>query len=308
MTHLPTANPGPTATPRRSAPLGRGRAAYLYMSPYLVLLLIFGIGPAAYAIFLSFTDTTLSGLRFNGLTNYIHAVTDFRFWPAFANVGIFLALWLPLMIIGVLALALLLQARPGRFSAIVRLIYYLPGAVTGSAAVVMWLFVLDPTVSPFGVLERAFGWQTFNAAAEGWHLSLSIAVLAFSMGAGGWIVIVYGAFQNVPREVLEAAAIDGANVWQQAVRIKLPLIQKYIIYMLILSFAGGTQLFVEPQMLGRAAGPGTVSPTWSPNLLSYDFAFNIGNFGIAAAVSVILLLIGLACALVLVFKTRFFEV
>jgi multiple sugar transport system permease protein len=286
----------------------RNLTAYTYLLPYLALLLVFGLGPAVYAIFLSFTNTMKSGIDFNGVDNYIRAVSDFRFWPSFENVAIFLAVWLPIMIFGVLLLALLLQARPGRITGLLRLIYYLPGAVTGAAAVVLWLFVLDPTVSPFGIIERAFGWQTFSSAADGWHLSLSIALLSFSMGAGGWIVIVYGAFQNVSQEVLEAAAIDGANAWRQAFHIKLPLIQKYIVYMIILSFAGGTQLFAEPQILGKAAGPGTVSPTWSPNLLSYDFAFNIGNFGVASAISVILLVISLVAALILVFKTHFFEI
>lgn len=298
----------PPATRLRRSRTRRSAAPYLYVLPYVLLLLVFGFGPAVYAIGLSFTDTLATGVHFAGLHNYVLAVSDFRFASAFVHVAIYLCIWLPMMIIGVLVLALLLQARPGRLSALARLIYYLPGAVTGSAAVVLWMFVLDPSVSPFGVIERAIGWHSFQNAAQGWHLDLSIALLSFSMGAGGWIVIVYGAFQNVPVDVLEAAAMDGANAWQQAIRIKLPLIGKYVVYMLILCFAGGTQLFVEPQLLGQAAPAGSVSPTWSPNELSYDFAFDIGNFGVGAAISVILLVISLIGALILVFKTRFFEV
>ena len=78
---------------------------------------------------------------------------------------------------------------------------------------------------------------------------------------------MYGAFQNISQEIMEAAKIDGCNAIQAAIFIKLPLVAKYIIYMLILSFAGGIQLFVEPQLLGRATG-NSIPPTWSPNELA----------------------------------------
>jgi multiple sugar transport system permease protein len=138
------------------------------------------------------------------------------------------------------------------------------------------------------------------------RLPILLTVIAFATGAGGWIVVMYGAFQNIGAEVMEAAKIDGCNAIQTALYIKLPLITKYIVYMLILSFAGGIQLFVEPQLLARAAG-NTISHTWSPNELAYEFAFNLGNFGVSAAISTILLIIGLIGAFLLIFKTKFFS-
>lgn len=285
----------------------RSSAPYLFLLPYTVLLVLFGIVPTAYSIAISFDDTLRPGFSFAGLKNYLLIFSDYRFWPALAHVGIYLLMWLPLMTVAVLALALLLHRRPGRLAGAFRLIYYLPGAVTGSAAVVLWLFVLDPTVSPFGPVLRVFGIDTLRTAVDGWHLPASIALISFSIGAGGWIVVVYGAFQNIEPEIVEAAQIDGAGAWRQALHIKLPLIQKYVVYMLVLSFAGGTQLFVEPQLIGKAAGPGVVDPTWSPNLLAYDFAFNVGNFGAAGAISTVLLVIALAGAWLVIFRTKFFE-
>jgi multiple sugar transport system permease protein len=300
-----------TAAPIRSRAGGgrrHGLAPYLFVLPYVLLLLAFGILPSLYSVLISFDDPFVPGLSFHGVENYLVAFRDFRFAPAFGNVALYLLIWLPFMTVAVLGLALLLHQRPGRMSALARLVYFLPGAVTGSAAVVLWLFVLDPTVSPFGPLLRLFGIETLREAVDGSNLAFSIALMAFSIGAGGWIVIIFGAFQNIDREIVEAARIDGCNAWQQAWHIKLPLIQKYVVYMLVLSFAGGTQLFVEPQLIGRAAGPGVVSPTWSPNLLAYDFAFNIGNFGAAAAISMLLLVIGLLGACLLIFRTKFFDV
>jgi multiple sugar transport system permease protein len=139
------------------------------------------------------------------------------------------------------------------------------------------------------------------------HLPIVFAVIAFWTGAGGWIVVTYGALNNIPYELLEAAALDGASAWQTALRVKLPLIKKWVVYMLILAFAAGTQLFVEPQLVSEAS-LGLVSQTWSPNELAYYLAFQNDNFNGAAAVSVDLLIVGLLVAAVLVFRTKLFEV
>jgi multiple sugar transport system permease protein len=221
-------------------------------------------------------------------------------------VFLFLIIWLPVTVIGVLLLALLLHARIGRFSSAMRLIYYLPGAVTGSASVLLWLFMFDPQISPFAPVLHAFGFKVLANAIDTPHLPFLLTLIAFSTGAGGWIVIMYGALQNISHDIMEAATIDGCNPIQAALYIKLPLIVPYVVYMLILSFAGGVQLFVEPQLMG-AASHGTISPTWSPNELSYDYAFNVGNLGASAAISMVLLLIGLTGALLIIFKTGFFR-
>ena len=76
-------------------------------------------------------------------------------------------------------------------------------------------------------------------------------MIAFWTGAGGWIVVMYGALNNIPPDIIEAARIDGAGAWQIARRIQIPMLRKWIVYMVILAFAGGTQLFVEPQLLSR---------------------------------------------------------
>ena len=116
-----------------------------------------------------------------------------------------------------------------------------------------------------------------------------------------------GALNNISDEVLDSAKVDGANIWQVALRVKLPLIKKWVIYMCILAFAAGTQLFVEPQLVGEAS-LGLVSSTWSPNQLAYYLAFQNDDFNGAAAISVDLLVIGLICAALLVFRSKLFEI
>jgi len=111
---------------------------------------------------------------------------------------------------------------------------------------------------------------------------------------------------------MEAATMDGANAWQDALHIKLPLIRAYIIYQFILVFALNVQLFVEPQILGgNANGLGVganLPPVWSPNQLAYNFAFEMGNFGAASALSLMMLVIGLAAAYFIIRWTGFFNI
>jgi multiple sugar transport system permease protein len=132
--------------------------------------------------------------------------------------------------------------------------------------------------------------------------------MAFWTGAGAWIVVMYGALNNIPHDLLESAEIDGANAFKTALYIKLPLIRKWVVYMLVLSFAGGTQLFVEPTVLGSAALGVGVSKYWSPNQLAWFVASQYDNFNEAAAISVVLLGLGLAVAAILVWRGRLFEV
>jgi multiple sugar transport system permease protein len=166
--------------------------------------------------------------------------------------------------------------------------------------------MLDPAVSPVGFLLRAFGFDTFGQVVAPGHLPILFTLIAFWTGAGGWIVVMHGALNTISPEVLEAARIDGAGAWQTARRIQLPMLRKWIVYMVILAFAGGTQLFVEPQLLAQAS-VGVAGRDYSLNQLSYDFAFQNGNVNTAAAISVELLLAALVAAGLFVVRSGFFD-
>ena len=278
--------------------------AYGFCAPYVVLLLAFGILPAAYAVYESFTDLR-EGRRGFDLSNYLSVLSDFRFWPAVGNVMTFLAIWIPIMLVGSLLLALLLHEHVGRVSGALRLIYFLPGAVTGSAAVLLWYFMLQPDLSPFAPLLHAMGWQSTNDVFTNAHLPFIFATIAFMTGVGSWVVIMYGALQAIDVDVVEAARVDGAGPIRIAMSIKLPLIGKYIVYMLILCFAAAVQIFVEPSLFYGITQAG--SNWWSLNQLGYTFAFQQGEFGQAATVSVILLVFSAVVALIFVQRSRFFQ-
>jgi multiple sugar transport system permease protein len=138
------------------------------------------------------------------------------------------------------------------------------------------------------------------------HLPVIFTVIAFWTGAGGWILVLYGALSTIPADVLEAATVDGAGPVRTAWRVQLPMIGKWITYMLILSLAAGTQLFVEPQLLSQSSF-GVVSNYYSANQLAYQYAFNQNNFNGAAAISIDLLVVALICATVLIARGRLFK-
>ena len=282
----------------------RSRAAPAFVAGYVILLASFGIVPTVYAIYFAFTD---SGGAFAGVSNFATAAADFRFLPAIGHVALYLVCWLAGLVMFVVGLALVLHRLRARgVSRALRFLYYLPGALAGAASVMVWLFVLDPAVSPVGFLLRALGYQTFGQVIAPGNLPVLFAAIAFWTGAGGWIVVMHGALNTISPDVLEAATIDGAGSWQTARRIQIPLLRKWIVYMVILAFAGGTQLFVEPQLLSQAS-VGVAGRDYSPNQLSYDFAFQNDNVNTAAAISVELLLVGLVVAAVFVVRSGFFD-
>lgn len=289
--------------------MGRRRkwhvSSWVMFAPYLFLLVMFGIVPIVLAF-----ESSLGAHPFlnpdGGLDNYLLVFQDFRFMPALTNVALFLVIYVPVMLFVVMLLAILLDVRPGRQNKYLMTLFIVPAAITGSVAILVWYFMLEPTLSPFREALSAFG---ITQAAQIWNkgnLAWLFAGMAFFTGAGYWILIMYGSLQAISEEVLEAAHLDGANHWQMATRIKLPLVKKYIVFMAVLTFAAGLQLFVEPQLISASVYEG-IATGWTLNQVGYDYAFVQGNFSQAAAVSLLLLVASLSAGLLLIIRTNFFD-
>jgi multiple sugar transport system permease protein len=304
----PTRVPRPVEPERRRAP-ARRRAirrwpGLIFVTPYLILTAVFGIGPAIYAIKLSLTK---AGGGFAALGNYKRVIHDFRFMPDVEHVAQYIAIWVVSMIVFVVTLALMVHRLRRRWmSGGVRLLYYVPGALAGASSVLLWLFMLDPGASPVGSLLRALGYSSFAQTIAPTHLPVILAIIAFWAGAGGWIVVMYGALNNVSLDIMEAARIDGANAFQTAMHIQLPLLRKWIAYMAVLSIAAGTQLFVEPTLLSQASNA-IVPNDYSLNQLAFQYAFDLNDLNGSAAISVMLLLVALIVSAVFVSRGRLFD-
>jgi multiple sugar transport system permease protein len=289
-------------TPRKRN-LRASRGA-LFVVPYLPFLIVFGILPMIYALYLAVTTDTGG---FAGISNFTRTIRDYRFLPAFEHILLYTSVWLGSLIVIVVGLALLLHGRANRVSTTFRFLFYIPGALAGASSVLVWLFMLDPSVSPGSFLVRhVLGANLFVESIAPARLPFVFAMIAFWTGAGGWIVVMYGALNTIPHELEEAARMDGAGPITIALRLKLPMIRKWVAYMTILSFATGTQLFVEPQLVNQAS-LGLVPDTWSSNQLAYQMAFRYGDFNGAAAVSIDLIIIGLVAAVLIVKRTGLFK-
>jgi multiple sugar transport system permease protein len=295
---------GQSAKPRNgSVERAQSRIGVAFVSLYTLFLVVFGILPSLYAIYLAFTKKG----AFVGFDNFIKVFKDYRFLPAVEHVGVFLIVWLIGLVVFVVLLALMVHSIGIRWlSGSMRFIYYIPGALAGASSVMLWLFVLDPTVSPVSGLLQLLGISSLVGAVESTRLPFVLAVIAFWTGAGGWIVVMYGALNNISRDVIEAARVDGAGPIRTAWSIQIPLMRKWIAYMVIMSFAGGTQLFVEPRVLSQASR-GVVGQDYSLNQLAFLYAFKQNDFNGSAAISLVLLAVAFALSIFFVFKGGLFE-
>ena len=276
----------------------------MFSSGYVLLLLVFGILPMVYALYLSFTK---SG-QFVGLDNYMKAVGDFRFLPAVQHVAAFLVIWVVTLTVLVTLLALIVHAVRVRWlSSTTRFLFFIPGAFAGAASVMLWLFLLNPSVSPVSFVLKGFGYTNFVQAIDLNNLPLIFTVIAFWTGAGAWIIIMYAALHNISNEIMEAARCDGASAIKTAWYIQLPLIRKWIAYMVVISVAVGTQLFAEPKILAQASR-NQIPKHYSLNQLAYVTAFGPqADFNSSAAISMMLLVVAAGLAAFFVFRGGLFD-
>jgi multiple sugar transport system permease protein len=304
----------PAAAPEKgrqragSTPQSRDRAqvfvGYVFSSGYGILLLVFGVLPMIYALYLAFTKAG----QFVGFANFVKIFGDFRFLPAVQHVSIFLVIWVVSLSVLVVLLAIIVHAVRARWlSSTVRFLFYIPGALAGSASVMLWLFLLDPSVSPVAAILKLFGFTSFIQTVAQDNLPVIFTVIAFWTGAGGWIIIMYGALNNISVDIMEAARIDGAGPIKTALYIQIPLLRKWIAYMGVIALAGGSQLFVEPKILSLASR-GVVPKDYSLNQLAYLVAFGPqADFNGSAAISILLLVVAMGLAAFFVFRGGLFD-
>ncbi len=273
-------------------------------SPYLFLLVSFGLIPIIMAVLEVPHESRVN--PDGGWDAFIIVLQDFRFLPAVKNVLGFMAIFVPTTIIFVIAMALMLDVNPTAWKKWLRMAYIVPASVSGAVAVLVWYALLQPAFSP---IREPLSWVGLTTSDQIWqtkNLVYIFAAMAFFAIAGNWILIQFGSLQSISGEVIEAARVDGCSAFQIAMKIKLPLIKKYIVYMGVLIFAGGLQIFVEPQLIDGGIYTG-IAEAWSLDQLSFELAFTSGDFGGASALSLMLLVPSLLGALIVIFKTDMFD-
>jgi multiple sugar transport system permease protein len=263
----------------------------------------FGLFPALYILYLSFIKPHGG---FAGLSNFLTVAADFRFASTFLHIATYsLAFIVPSLIISV-GIGLLMQGRRAGSAALLQVVYYLPQGLVGAAGVVVWLFMLTPSVSPVGLILRHFGYHNIIQVVDAANLAVILAIIAV-WTSGNSILLIYSALKSIPGDLIEAAHIDGANAWHVARRVKLPMLRKWIAYVVILNAAAAIQVFAEPVLISTATSQG-IGSDWSPLQLAYTYAYRYVNFPAAAALALQLLAIGTVISILVVKFTSLFEV
>jgi multiple sugar transport system permease protein len=255
----------------------------LMLAPYLVGLAILVLIPGVAALGLAFTEySALEPPSFAGLSNFRELLTDDIFRIAIANSLLYIVLAVPLRLLGALLTARLLL-RPRRGAGALRAAVYLPTVVPDMAWALIWLWILNPLYGPLNQTLALAGIQ-----GPAWMLDQVWARLAIvfmmSWQIGEGFVVCLASLQNVPRDLLDQAAVDGSSAWDTFRAVTLPSIAPALLFLLfrdtIFSFQAN---FVPALIVGRGGGP-DFATTYLP-MYVYTIAFGYLRFGYAAALS-----------------------
>ena len=257
------------------------------LAPFAVLFTLFYLAPIAYAVWQSFLKVEREGTFgppttvFGGFEQYVRVFSDEAFRASILRVLLFGIVQVPVMLGLALVFALLLDSTVLRLKRLFRLSFFVPYAVPGVIAAIMWGFLYSPTLSPFQ-------WLTERVDFLGGSVVLwSIANVVTWVYTGYNMLIIYAALQAIPQEIYEAARIDGAGNVRIAWSVKVPLVLPAIILTGVFSIIGTLQLFAEPQVFRSITT--AVTSTYTPNLAVYTTS-TVPNFNLAAAFSVVLAL------------------
>ncbi|MEV4077395.1 carbohydrate ABC transporter permease [Nonomuraea fuscirosea] len=291
MTEVSVAS-GPAGGGHRSTRRSRreARAAYLFLAPWFVGLLVITIGPIFASLYLSFTDySLLEEAKWVGLDNYTKMFTeDPRFLNSLQVTTIYVIVSVPLQLAFALALALVLD-RGLRGLPIYRSIFYLPSLLGGSVAIaILWRKVfgadglVNAVLSVFGI--QGTGWVGHPDYALGTLILLHV----WTFGAP--MIIFLAGLRQIPSSYYEAAAVDGAGALRQFRSITLPLLTPIIFFNLVLELIKSFQSFTQAFIVSGGRG-GPADSTLFYTLYLYLQGFKNYDMGYAAAMAWVLLLI-----------------
>ncbi|WP_026501848.1 carbohydrate ABC transporter permease [Bifidobacterium magnum] len=299
-------------TPTRAAMKGRGvakrseavkreeRTGWTFMVPFCLLFLIVFVVPIIWAIYQSFFQQVATGggaygggtleNKFVGLANFQYVITSKAFWSGIGRVFIYTVIQVPLMIILALALAMLMDSFIVKHVSGFRLLYFLPYAIPGVVASIIWVFLYNQQISPIVKFCELFGLHPdffANNVVIG-----SMANITTWTFTGYNMLIFLAALQAIPHDLYEAARIDGANGWQIAMKIKLPNVRGAALLAMLLSIVGTIQLFNEPQVM-QTADPG-ISDSFTPMMMALNTSrgsLTPKGDGPASAIAIVMALI-----------------
>jgi multiple sugar transport system permease protein len=269
----------------------QGRAAWLFLTPALVVLGATFFLPIAASLGLSFTDFDiyavgqLDNVRAVGPRNYVSLVSSPLFWLALRNTLYFVLVGGPLSLLGALAAALLVNAKLARFKGFFRTVYFAPFVTTLVAVAIVWRYLYHPT---YGLLNYGLGALGIGPVDwlgnPRWAMP-AIIVMAVWKSFGYNMLILIAGLQAIPDELYEAAVLDGAGAWRRFRHVTLPMLGPTLVFVGLVTMIGYFQVFAEPYVMTQG---GPLRSTTTMVLLMYEEGFRWWRMGYAAAIAFVL--------------------
>ncbi|OIJ94086.1 carbohydrate ABC transporter permease [Streptomyces monashensis] len=283
-------------SPARRRSYGVKGAPYTFLLPASLLFVLFFALPIGYAVFLSFRKVHVSGLGLGanarsevwaGFANYTEAFKDSELLHGALRVLGYGCIVVPVMLGLALLFALMLDSEKVRFAPFTRLAVFLPYAIPGVVAALLWGFLYLPSVSPFYYVLAKLHLPQPNLL-DGGPLYLALSNIAVWGGTGFNMIVIYTSLRSIPAEVYEAAKLDGATPLQTALKIKIPMVAPSLVLTFFFSIIATLQVFNEPTTLKPLTN--SVNTTWSPLMKVYQDAFGRNDIYSAAAESTLIAL------------------
>lgn len=272
------------------------RAAWFFLAPALLLLAVFFVLPVGAGLLLSLTDFDLyavadpSSARFVGIQNYQHLLSDGTFWRAVGNTLYFVLVGGPLSLAVSLAAALLLNEKAVRLRGLLRTVYFAPVVTTLVSVAIIWRYLYHPRYGLLNYLLGFVGIDPIDWLGDPHWAMPAIILLAVWKNFGYNMLILLAGLQVIPRDLYEAAAIDGAGRWARFRHITLPGLAPTFLFVSVTTMIGYFQVFAEPYVMTQG---GPLGATRSLVLFMYEEGFRWWRMGMASAVAVLLLCITL---------------
>ncbi len=300
MTAAPTTVEAAAPSGKSKPAASESRAAWMFILPGAVLLLLFIVLPFTLAIWFSFTNQRLISplpTRFIGLENYIDELSDPLFWKSLWNNFRFAAFVVPFQTAFALLLAVMVNQRiTGRV--FFRTVFFTPITVVMAAAATIWVLLFNVN----GLVNGFFEVITFGNFTPDWlndptWAMWAIIVVSIWQGVGFQMVIILAALQDVPGELYEAASIDGADTWKQFINVTIPGIRNALIFVFTVTTILAMRLFDQPTLMPRSPG-GPLDSTRTTMVHMVDVGFGRQSIGRGSSIAVIFFVIVLVLTLI----------
>ena len=278
------------------------RAAYLFLSPWLIGLIGFWMIPIVASLLLSFSEyAIITPPRWLGFENYRELFGDRTFWVSIRVTLKYMVLSVPLYIITGLLLSLVLNLKVRGIN-LFRTLFFLPAVLSGVAVAVLWVALLNPDVGAVNEMLRGIGIDDPPRWLDSPTWAVPSVVLVGLWGIGGGAIIYLAGLQNISAQLYEAALLDGAGPFQRFRYVTLPMLTPTLLFVLLTSLIDAFQVFDIAYVLSRGGTQGVGDSLKFYLINLWEEGFQDGRYGYASAMAWILVL-GAAAVILVIFRT-----